>query len=102
MNNERIYYSHEAQLRVMRSIAGLVLFSLAVGLAIGATIATILSRSSAKQLRANFVKVVEEGLSRGRAGVKPALERLDEEFSELRTNVSEHFPHVKEAAAKKD
>lgn len=102
MNNERIYYSHDAQLRVMRAVAGLTLFSLIAGLGIGAAIATFLSRSSSKHLRDNFTKAIEEVLNRGRETVKPALERLDEEFNDLRTSVSEHVPHMKEPVHSKN
>jgi len=84
MNNDRIYYSHDAEVRSIRDVTKLTLLCLAFGLGIGAVLALLFAPASGKRSRANFVKTVEEGMATGREAVEPVVKRIEEDFGDLR------------------
>ena len=94
MNNERTYYSHDAEMRAMRDRTMLTLVFLTFGLAIGAALALLFAPTTGKQTRDDLARSMGEGLNNGREALDPMVKRLEEEFSELRKNVEERLSHV--------
>lgn len=91
MNNDRIYYSNDAEMHAMRNRTMLTLVFLTFGLGIGAALALLFAPSSGKSVRRDLAKSVEEGLHTGRETVEPLVKRLEEELAELRKNVEERL-----------
>jgi gas vesicle protein len=95
MNNDRVYYSHDAEARAIRETAKLTMFCLALGASIGAALALLFAPSSGKNTRANVARSVEEGFNDGRKAVEPLVKRFEEEVSDLRNNVEKSVAHQK-------
>ncbi len=91
MSNERIYYSHDAEVQAMRDRAVLALFLLVFGLAVGGVLAVLFAPTSGKETRHELAKNVEDGLNTGRDTVEPVLKRLEEECAELRKHVEDRL-----------
>jgi gas vesicle protein len=89
MNNERIYYSHDAEMTALRDRTLLALVFLTFGLGIGAALALLFAPAAGTTTRHNIAKNVEEGLQRGRENVEPVMKRLEEELAKVRENVEE-------------
>ena len=87
MSNDRVYYSHDAEMYAMRRRALLTLVFLMFGLGIGAALALLFAPSSGKNTR----KSIEGGLKEGRDGVEAMVKRVEEEFDEVRKNVEERL-----------
>jgi gas vesicle protein len=94
MSNERIYYSHDAEINAMRNRTMLTLLFLTLGLGIGAALALLFAPTTGKAVRDDLAKSMGEGLNNGRDAMEPLVKRLEEEFSELRKNVEERLSHV--------
>jgi MFS superfamily sulfate permease-like transporter len=95
MNSQHNSNSRAAKRLTIRTIARFTFFILVVGIGVGAAIAAFLARSSTRPQRTNLIKTVEERLHHGREVVNPALERLEKEFTEMRTNVGNHVTYLK-------
>jgi gas vesicle protein len=95
MNNDRVYYSHDAEARAVRETARLTLLCLALGAGIGAALALLFAPSSGKKTRATVARTVEEGLADGRKAVEPIVKQIEEEVSDLRNSVEEGITHLK-------
>jgi gas vesicle protein len=95
MNNDRVYYSHDAEVHAMRETAKLTLLCLALGAGIGAALALLFAPASGKKTRANVARTVEEGLADGRKAVEPIVQRIEEEVNDLRSSVEEGVAHLK-------
>jgi gas vesicle protein len=95
MNNDRIYYSHDAEARAIRETAKLTMLCLALGASIGAALALLFAPSSGKNTRANVTRSVEESFNDGRKAVEPLVKRFEEEVSDLRNNVEKSVAHQK-------
>jgi predicted NBD/HSP70 family sugar kinase len=91
MNNDRVYYSHDAEMQAMRERTMLAVVFLTVGLGIGAALAFLFAPSSGKTTRHDLARNVEEGLHIGRDAVEPMVKRVEKEFSDLQRNVEEHL-----------
>jgi gas vesicle protein len=91
MNNDRIYYSHDAEIHSMHARNLLTLVFLMFGLGIGAILALLFAPSSGKSTRHDLVKSVGEGLRTGRDAVEPIVKRVEKEFGDLQKNVEEHL-----------
>jgi gas vesicle protein len=91
MNNDRVYYSHEAEMHAMRDRTVLALVFLTFGLGIGAAMALLFAPTSGKKVRDDLTKTVEQGLKDGRETVEPMVKRVEKEFGELQKNVEEHL-----------
>jgi gas vesicle protein len=91
MTDERIYYSHEAEMHAMRNRTVLALVLLTCGLGIGAALALLFAPSSGKTTRHDLRKGVEEGLNTGRDAVEPVVKRVEKELDGLKKNVEEHM-----------
>lgn len=94
MNNERIYYSHEAEVHAVRAMTQLMVLCLMVGLGIGAAVALLFAPNTGKATRHDLTHSVEERLQTGRDSVEPLLKRLQAEFAELRKTVDERINHA--------
>ena len=91
MNNDRVYYSHDAEMHAMRDRTVLALVFLTFGLGIGAALALLFAPFSGKTTRHDLARSVEEGLQTGRETVEPMVKRVEKEFGELQKNVEEHL-----------
>ena len=91
MNNERIFYSHDAEMHAMRVRTVITLVFLTFGLAIGAVLALLFAPASGKATRHELAKSVEEGMRTGRETVEPIIKQAEKDLSELRKNVEEHL-----------
>ncbi|MBK8020045.1 MAG: YtxH domain-containing protein [Chloroflexi bacterium] len=91
MNNDRVYYSHDAEKQAMRAKTLLTLLCLAFGLGMGAALALLFAPSSGKTARHDLARGVEDGLNSGRETVEPLVKRLEEEFADLRKNINERL-----------
>jgi len=87
MNNDRVYYSHDAEIRAMREITKLTVLCLTFGLGLGAVLALFFAPASGKRSRAQFAKTVEARLANGRQAVEPVVKRIEEDFADLRQSV---------------
>lgn len=91
MNNDRIYYSHDAEMHAMRDRTVLTLVFLMFGLGIGAAMALLFAPSSGKKVRHDLAKGMGDGLKDGREAVEPMVTRLEEKFNELVKRVEERL-----------
>jgi gas vesicle protein len=91
MSNDRVYYSHDAEMHAMRNRTVLALVFLTFGLGIGAALALLFAPFSGKTTRHDLARSVEEGLQTGRETVEPMVKRVEKEFGELQKNVEEHL-----------
>jgi gas vesicle protein len=91
MNNDRIYYSHEAEMYAMRDRAVLAMLFLTFGLGVGAIIALLFAPSSGKVTRHQLANYGEEKLQTGRDAVEPMVKRAEDEFDDLKKNVKDHL-----------
>ncbi len=91
MNNDRVYYSHNAEIHAVRDMTRLMALCLMVGLGIGAVIALLFAPTSGKKVRDDLTKTVEQGLKEGREAVEPVVKRVEKEFGELQKNVEGHL-----------
>jgi gas vesicle protein len=95
MNNDRVYSSHDAEVRAVRETARLTLLCLALGAGIGAVLALLFAPASGKNTRANVARTVEDGLADGRKAAEPIVHKIEEEVSDLRDSVEEGITHLK-------
>ena len=91
MNNDRVFYSHDAEMHAMRDRNVLTLVFLMFGLGIGTILALLFAPSSGKTTRHDLAKGVEEGLRNGREAIEPMVKRVGKEFGDLQKNVEEHL-----------
>jgi gas vesicle protein len=91
MNNERIYYSHDAEVHEMRVRTVITLVFLTFGLGIGALLALLFAPASGKTTRHEIVKTVEEGMRTGRETVEPIVKQAGKDLADMRKNVEEHL-----------
>ncbi len=95
MNNNRTYYSREAEVRVARDKAVLTFIFLAFGLGVGTALALLFAPHPGKEIRDELAHAMEEGLNSGREAVNPTLKRLEKEFSELRKKVDDRISEMR-------
>jgi len=89
MNNDRIYYSHDAETQAMRELTKLTLLCLMLGLGIGAAVAFLFAPSTGKKVRHDLAQSMEDGLNNGQEALGPMVRRLEKELSDVRKNVEE-------------
>lgn len=87
MDNNRTYYSHEAEMYESRKNAALLL----IALGIGAAAALMLAPNSGQKTRENLMNGIEQGVNKGRDAVDPAIKRLEKELAEVRKNIEERI-----------
>lgn len=91
MNNERIYYSHDAEIHAVREMTKLMALCVMLGLGIGAVVAILFSPLSGKEVREDLSKTVEHGLNNGREAVQPVVKRVEKELGELQKSVEDRL-----------
>lgn len=91
MNNDRIYYSHDAEIHAVRKMTRSMVLCVIVGLGIGAALAFLFAPPSAKKARDDLAKAVGQGWSNGREAVEPMAKWAGKEFGELQKKVEEHL-----------
>ena len=94
MNNDRIYYSHDAETHARRVIAAFTIVALALGLGIGAILALLFAPASGKQVRHDLAQSIEEDWENGRDAVDPMVKRLEDKFAELVKKVEERVAEL--------
>ena len=94
MNNNRTYYSREAESRVDHEKVLLTLIFMVFGLGIGTALALLFAPHPGKETRDELAHAMEEGLSNGREAVNPTLKRLEKEFAELRKKVDDRISEM--------
>ena len=94
MNNDRVYYSHDAETQAKREMAALTMLALTLGLGIGALLALLFAPSSGKKARHDLARSMGEDWENGRDAVDPLVKRLEEKFGELLKNAEERLSHL--------
>ena len=84
-NNNRTYYSHEAEIRSSRKTVALVLLALGIGVAV----ALLLAPNSGEKTREDLTHSIEQGVNKGQDLAEPVLKRMEKELAELRQKVEE-------------
>jgi gas vesicle protein len=92
MNNDRVYYSHDAETQAKREMVAISMLALTLGLGIGALVALLLAPTSGKKARHDLAQSMEET---GHDAVDPMLRNLEEKFGELFKNIEERVTHLK-------
>ena len=90
-NNERVYYSHDAELHAVLKMTRLMIFCLLVGLGSGAALATLFAATTGKKVRERLGKSMGQSWSNGREAVEPMVKRAEKEFSDLQKTVEDHL-----------
>ena len=91
MKNDRIYYSHDAEMHSMRNRIVVTLVFLMLGSGIGAILALLFAPSSGQSTRRDLANSVEEGLQSGREAVHPIVKQVKKELGDLQKTVEEHL-----------
>ncbi len=94
MNNDRVYYSHDAETQAKREMIAFTTLALTLGLGIGALLALLLAPSSGKKARHDLAQSLGENWENGRDAVDPMVKRIDEKFGELLKNIEERIAHL--------
>ncbi len=89
MNNDRIYYSHNAETHAMHAMIRLTVLCLTLGLGIGAVLALLFAPASGRKIRKELAKTVEDGLQNGREAVEPMVKHLEKNLDDLQKSVEE-------------
>jgi gas vesicle protein len=91
MNDDRIYYSHDAEIQAMRKMTRLMVLCLIAGLGIGAVVALLFAPSSTRKVRDDLTRAVGQGWDNGREAIEPLVKRAGEEFGKMQKNVEEYL-----------
>lgn len=91
MTNDRIYYSRAAEERAKREQMVLTVVFLLLGLSIGAVLALLFAPSSGSDTRKEITHTVGEGVETGREATNKAINRLENEFAELRKRLEDRL-----------
>jgi gas vesicle protein len=92
-NNERIYYSHDAEMQETRNRTIFTIIFMTLGLGLGAVVALLFAPASGKDTRDEIAGNVEDGVQTGRDKLEPTMKKLEKEFSEFRKSVEERLNH---------
>lgn len=82
--NDRIYYSHDAEMQAMRERNTAILAFLVIGVTIGTVLALLFAPRSGEKTRAEISDALEDSFQDGRKAGNEAIEKLEKEFNELR------------------
>lgn len=87
MSNERVYYSHDAEMQAGRDRTMLALVFLTLGMGIGTGLALLFAPTSGKKTRDGLTHTLEQGLKESREMVEPIAEQAEKEFGDLKKKV---------------
>lgn len=93
-NNDRVYYSHDAEIQAKRERAVSKIFSLAFGLGIGVVLALFLAPTSGKKARHNLAQSMSENLENGHDAIGPMVKQIEEKFGEMLKNVEKRIAQM--------
>ncbi len=91
MNNERIYYSRDAEMRAARRTTFLTLFFLTSGLGIGVALALLFAPESGEKTRKELAQNIGESVNNGRESLEPVIKKLEDQFNDFRKNVEDRL-----------
>jgi gas vesicle protein len=94
MNNDRVYYSHDAETQAKREMIAFTMLALTLGLGIGTLLALLFAPSSGKKARHDIAKSMGQDWENGRDAVDPMVKRLEEKVGELLKNIEERVTHL--------
>lgn len=94
MNNDRVYYSHNAETHARRVMAAFTMFALTLGVGIGALLALLIAPASGKQVRHDLTQSLGDDWGNGRDAVDPMVKRLEDKFAELVKKVEERVSEL--------
>lgn len=94
MSNDRIYYSHDAEMHAMHDRTMLAILFLTCGLGIGAALTLLFAPISGKSVRDDLSKTMGRGWNNGRDTLEPMVSRLEEELADLRKSVEDRLKHA--------
>jgi gas vesicle protein len=89
--NDRIYYSHEAEMRANRDRIVAVFIFLALGVGVGTILALLFAPKSGEKTRAEIARSMEESLERGGEATSSAFKQLSKDFADMRKSVEERL-----------
>jgi gas vesicle protein len=92
--NYRIYYSREAEQLAQQRRTLVVLLAMALGSAIGGTIALLFAPKKGEDIRKNLVDHAGQAYDSSREATAKTLERLQKDFDALRRDVEERLTRV--------
>jgi gas vesicle protein len=95
MNNSRIYYSQEAEMKAIRRMTMMTVLWLALGLAVGAVMALLYAPAAGKKTRHNLSRNFEEGWSHSQDAIEPMVKKLEKEVGELRQTVEDRIAKMR-------
>ena len=87
MDANRTYYSHEAEMRVMRERLALTSICILLGLSIGSVLALLFAPAPGTQTRHELTHSLESSMHKGRERVEPAFAQLQRDLRDLRRKV---------------
>jgi gas vesicle protein len=91
MSNERVYYSHDAEMQAGRNRTILALVFLTLGMGIGTGLALLFAHMSGKNTRDGLTKTLEQSLKDSREMVEPIAEQVEKEFGDLKKSVEKRL-----------
>jgi gas vesicle protein len=91
MSDERVYYSHDAEVQAERERTMLALVFLTLGMAIGTGLALLFAPKSGKKTRDGLTHTMEQGLKESRERVEPIAEQAEKEFGDLKKKVKKRL-----------
>jgi gas vesicle protein len=95
MNNSRVYYSREAEVKAIRQMTLWTVLCLALGLGVGAVVALLFAPTSGTKTRNSLSRNFEEGLNNGQDAIEPVVKRLEKEMGELRQTVEDRIAKLR-------
>lgn len=97
MDNNRTYYSRQAETRASRKNTALMALALGVGVGVGAAAGLMFAPISGQKMREGLGHSIEEGINRGHEIVDPIVKRLEKEVAELRQNIEDQLKDQRKA-----
>jgi hypothetical protein len=92
-NQDRTFYSHEAEVRSGRKNIALLVLALGVG----AAAALLFAANTGQKTREDLAHGLEQGISKGHDILDPTLKRLEKELAELRKTVEDKVGEQRQA-----
>jgi gas vesicle protein len=89
--NDRIYYSHDAEVHAMRKTTVLTALFLMLGLGVGTILALLFAPADGAKTRHKLARSMGDGLQSGSESIEPMVKRLEEQLNELRKSVEERL-----------
>lgn len=92
MDQQRTYYSREAEMRAQRERAAAVLIFLAVGVVLGTLVALLFAPQSGKRTRRELAHSLEGNFGDSLEATAATVRRLEKDFADLRRKLEARLP----------